>query len=98
MRANTALQAMLGRSEAELLKLKFNDVTHPDDLAACTELFGGLVRRDSDHFEMEKRFLPKGGGIVWAHTVVTAVRAGRGRRGMIGMAIDVTARRLAQDE
>ena len=72
---------MLGRSEAELLSLNFNDVTHADDLPACAALFGGLVRRETEHFEIEKRFLRKDGSVVWAHTVVIAVRAGmRSRR------------------
>lgn len=97
-RVNKALQAMLGRSEAELLALNFNDVTHADDLPACAARFGGLVRRETDHFEIEKRFLRKDGRIVWAHTIVTAVRSGERARGMIGMAVDVTERRLAQEE
>ena len=97
-RVNAALQRMLGRSEKELLALTFNDVTHADDLPACADHFGRLVRRETDHFEIEKRFLRKGGGVVWAHTVVTAVRSGTRSRGMIGMAIDVTERHLAQEE
>ena len=97
-RVNKALQRMLGRSEAELLSLNFNDVTHADDLPACAALFGGLVRRETEHFEIEKRFLRKDGSVVWAHTVVIAVRAGMRSRGMIGMAIDVTERRRAQED
>lgn len=97
-RVNASLARMLGRPARELLALTFNDVTHADDLPACAEQFGRLVRRETDHFELEKRFLRKDGGVVWAHTVVTAVRAGARSRGMIGMAIDVTERHLAQAE
>lgn len=95
--ANKALQRMLARPERELCRLTFQEVTHADDIAGCVRDFGRLVAGESDHFEMEKRFLRKDGGVVWAHTIVTAVRSGRSR-GMIGMAIDVTESREAQDE
>lgn len=97
LRVNKALQSMLGRSEAELRRLVFNEITHPDDIDACSEYFGRLVRGQTEHFELEKRFIPKAGGLLWAHTVVTAVRAGRGAHRMIGMVINVTERRVAQD-
>ena len=97
-RTNAALQRMLGRTAAELRALTFNEVTHRDDLHECETQFGRLVRRDTDHFEIEKRFLRKDGGIVWAHTVVTAMRLGNRSRGMVGMAIDITERHEAQAE
>lgn len=98
LHANAALQRMVGLTEEKLRKRKFNDVTHPDDVAECAARFGGLVRRETDHFEMEKRFRRPDGGIVWAHVVVTAIRTKNRARGMIGMAIDVTERHLAQAE
>ncbi|MDP3542313.1 MAG: PAS domain S-box protein [Elusimicrobiota bacterium] len=98
LHANTALQRMLGLSEVELRRRKFNDVTHADDAAECAVRFGSLVRREIDHFEIEKRFLRKDGGIVWTHTVVTAIRTKTRSRGMICMTIDVTERRRAQEE
>lgn len=98
LRVNKALRKMLGRSEAELRRLTFNEVAHPDDRAECYDLFKRVVTRSIEHFEMEKRFLPKAGGILWSHTVVTGVRSGRGSCTMIGMINDVTERRKAQDE
>lgn len=96
--ANPALQRMLGRSEEELRRLTFGKVTHPEDVAACEEDFACLVARRIAHFEIEKRFIRKDGAVVWAHTVVMAVLSGTRSRGMIGMAIDVTERRLAQED
>lgn len=96
--ANPALQRMLGRSEEEIRRLTFSDVTHPEDIAACEEDFACLVARKIAHFEIEKRFLRKDGAVVWAHTVVMPVLSGKRSHGMIGMAIDVTERRVAQDE
>ncbi len=96
--ANPALQRMLGLTEEELRERKFDDVTHPDDVAECAVRFASLVRRETDHFELEKRFRRADGEIVWAHVVVTAIRTKSRSRGMIGMAIDVTERHLAQKE
>lgn len=95
--ANKALQRMLGRSEAQLRRLTFNEITHPDDVAACAAEFRDLVERRIDHFEAEKRFLLKGGGSTWARTIVLEVRSGR-KPGMIGLAVDINERRKAQDE
>lgn len=97
LRANEALQRLLGRSESELRRLTFQEVTHPDDLSGCVKDFGCLVAGEIDHFEMEKRFLRKDGAFVWSHTIVTAVRSGRAVA-MIGMAIDISERRKAQEE
>lgn len=98
LHANAALQRMTGLTEAELRKRRFDEVTHPDDVAECAVRFGSLVRRETDHFELEKRFRRADGGIVWAHVVVTAIRAKTRSRGTVGMAIDVTERHLAQEE
>ncbi len=97
-RANAALQRMLGRTEAEITALSFNQVTHPEDLASCEALFARLVSGEIDDFEIEKRFVRKDGRVVWARTAVTAVRAQGRPCGMVGMAIDVTERRLAQED
>ncbi|MCR4296067.1 MAG: PAS domain S-box protein, partial [Elusimicrobia bacterium] len=98
LHANAALQRMLALTEEELRDRRFNDITHPDDVAACAARFASLARRETDHFELEKRFRRPDGGVVWAYVVVTAIRTKNRSRGMIGMAIDVTERHLAQEE
>jgi len=97
-RVNAALTRMLGRSEAEILKLTFNDVTHPEDCPGCEAFFLGLVKGRTTHFEIEKRFVRPDGTVVWAHTIVTAVRSGARSQGMIGMAIDISERKAAEAE
>lgn len=95
-RVNAALKQMLGRSEAEVLSLTFTDVTHPEDSPGCETDFARLVKGEINHFEIEKRFVQPDGTTVWAHTVVAAVRSGKGPRGMIGMAINVSERKAAE--
>jgi len=97
-RVNAALQRMLGRTEAEITTLAFNQVTHPEDLANCEALFARLVNGEIDDFEIEKRFVRKDGRVIWGRTAVTAVRASGRACSMVCMTIDVTERRLVQEE
>ncbi|MFI5362094.1 MAG: PAS domain S-box protein [Elusimicrobiota bacterium] len=97
LQSNRALQTYLGYDEEELSARSFNDVTYPEDRPACAELFEKLQRREIDHFEMEKRYVRKDGEVVWAHIVVAAVRAHGAVHHTIGVAVDITARRRAED-
>lgn len=95
--ANAALTRMLGYTERELLGLTIGDVTHPADIAACRELFARVQRREQDHFVMEKRFVRKDGGTVWARVIVAAVPGESGAPpDTIGAAVDLTACKQAE--
>jgi PAS domain S-box-containing protein len=95
--ANDALLSLLGYSERELLARTLDDVTHPEDVAACRELFGRVRRGEQDHFAMEKRFLRKDGAVVWARVIVAAVPGESGAPiETIGAAVDITERKRAE--
>lgn len=93
LRANAGYSAMLGYSEAELAKLRFADVTHPEDSPTCVENYERVQRGAIDHFTMEKRFLRKDGRVIWANVVVAAVRDDGRLLHTISVASDVTDRR-----
>lgn len=78
MRVNRAICRLVGRSEEELLASTFQDITHPDDLDADLEQVRALIRGESDHFTMEKRYFHKSGRIVWVLLAVTIVRRADG--------------------
>lgn len=61
---NDVLRRRLGYSREELDAVPFAAHSHADDLAANLVLFARLVAGEIDHFEMEKRFLCKDGGII----------------------------------
>ncbi|MFI5224797.1 MAG: PAS domain S-box protein, partial [Nitrospirales bacterium] len=58
---------LLDYTEAELLGHRFNEITHPEDIEAdwnqCLQLIRGKIRS----FDLEKRYIRKDGGIVWAY-------------------------------
>lgn len=73
-RVNKALCKLLGYSEAELLKLTFQDITHPDDLAASYELRSKLLKNEIKSYLIEKRYLHKNGNIIHALLHVSTYR------------------------
>src|SRR5712691_484484 len=59
VRANPALERILGYSAAGLERMVFTEFTHPEDAAADWTVFQDLVAGNRDHFQLEKRYLRK---------------------------------------
>ena len=71
---NAALTRLLGYSEDELLKLTFQDITHPDDLELDLTHLTRLVAGEIGSYQIEKRYFTASGQIVWALLSVALVR------------------------
>jgi PAS domain S-box-containing protein len=98
LRANEAYCRMLGYSEEEILTLNFAAVTHPDDLLSNRDLRDQMLAGDRDSFIMEKRYMRKGGDIVWAHVGVSATRTPGGSIAtLMVIAEDITERKRTED-
>lgn len=94
--ANTALCQMLDYSEGELKSCSPLDITYPDDVAQSRELVRDMLdgaKRNS----VEKRFLRKGGEVVWAMRTGCVIRdqAGQPRHFLI-MVEDISERKRAE--
>ena len=99
LEVNPALARMLGRTEAELIGCSFAEVSHPEDAVIGQALWDEVVRGERDHYQVEKRYLRKDGGIVWANLTVSALRDEDGQvRFGIGVIQDITERRKAESE
>lgn len=74
VRVNNAVCRIVGYSHDELMKLTFQDITHPDDLgpdlANVERLLAGVVA----NYSMEKRYFHKSGDIVWIRLTVSLCR------------------------
>src|SRR3546814_4741701 len=69
-----ALCELVGRHQADLLARTFQDITHPDDLAADVALLDALLIGERLDYQIDKRYLRPDGSEVWAQLNVTLVR------------------------
>ncbi len=74
LKVNRSLCELLGYSEAELLELRFQDITHADDLDADLSLLDRLLAGGGGNFAIEKRYLSKCGEVIWVLVTVSAIR------------------------
>ncbi len=79
MRVNKSMCEIVGYSESELLQKTFQDITHPDDLAADLGLLDELVKGRRRSYQMEKRYHHREGRIVWVRLNVSLVRDSAGQ-------------------
>jgi len=98
-RVNRAFCHMLGYAEDELLSRSFADITHPDHVAGDIESVTRLLRGEIPLYRTEKRYVRKDGGVLWASTVVSALRDAHGRfLHFVGMIEDITTRKSVEAE
>lgn len=92
-RVNDNFQAITGYTAEELSEMTFADITHPDDVDQDLELSGAMFRGSTEGFEMEKRYIRKGGDVVWVHLTSTMLRDSQGAPYIaLSMVQDVTER------
>jgi PAS domain S-box-containing protein len=79
-----------GYSREELVNLRMQDLTHPEDLPHHLELLGSLVA-GGPPYEIEKRYIRKDGSVIWIHKSVSAIRNASGRvQSLTAVVIDIT--------
>ena len=78
MQVNGVLGRMLGHTAAVLVTKTFQEITHPDDLAADLQLLGELVAGERESYQMEKRYFHRDGHTVHTMLSVSLVRDAEG--------------------
>ena len=97
LRVNRALCRIVGYSEAELLAVSFQAITHPEDLNVDLEYVGRLLAGEIETYQMEKRYFHKSGQIIWVLLNVSLVRDSQNAPlYFISQIQDVTERRQAE--
>lgn len=73
LEVNDAICHMIGYSREELLQLKFQDITYPDDLDIDLKFVAGMLKKEIESYSLEKRYISKNGKIVWVLLTVSLV-------------------------
>lgn len=90
---NESICKILGYENHELLKLTFQNVTHPEDLQSDLDLLNELVSGKRDSYQIDKRYFHKKGHIVHVVLTVTGVKDIDGKLShFISQIMDITSR------
>jgi PAS domain S-box-containing protein len=96
---NGQLQQMLGYNLDELRQMTWAELTHPDDLDADLKNYELMMAGEINNYAMDKRFIRKGGEIVYANLTVTCVRDENGEVQLVlASMMDITVRKHMEAE
>jgi PAS domain S-box-containing protein len=98
LEANDELCRILGYPREELMRLRWPDVTHPDDMAADVAQFDRVMAGEQDGYVLEKRFIRKNEQVVWCTLAVRCVRAADGSVEFLVALVQDMTERLQADE
>jgi PAS domain S-box-containing protein len=99
LRVNQKLCEMVGYDKEEFQSLTFQDITHPEDLAADLVQMHRMVAGELDQFSRDSRYIRKDGAIAFVRSTIHAVRNANGKlKYCIRVAEDVRATREAAEQ
>ncbi|HEX5753492.1 MAG TPA: ATP-binding protein [Archangium sp.] len=99
MRVNSRLCDIVGYPYHELMELSFQDITHPDDLAADLQQLQQVIAGELSTYSMEKRYFRKSGETIWVNLTVSLVRKPDGTPDyFIAVIEDINRRHRAEQE
>jgi PAS domain S-box-containing protein len=93
--ANQWFCDLVGYPRHELIGLRIQDITHPDDVARNVDVMERAKAGDGDgHYHIEKRYVRKDGSVVWVTVSNTVVRDPGGEPlAILGVITDITERK-----
>ena len=98
LEVNRKLCEIVGYSEAELLELTSQDITHPDDVNRDLEFVRKVLAGEVQNFSMEKRYIRKDRSLVWVNLTVSLERDAAGApRYLIVIVEDISGRKAAEE-
>jgi diguanylate cyclase (GGDEF)-like protein/PAS domain S-box-containing protein len=99
LRVNPALCRIVGRTEEELLRLRFLDITHPEDRDRDVSALRAAIAGGPRVYQAEKRYLRADGSTVWAAVTSSVVLDPDGgvHRAIVHIE-DISERRAARED
>lgn len=97
LRVNRKLREMMGYTPEQPVNVRFQDVTHPDDVQRDVTNYKKLAAGELTQYIAEKRYIRQDGSVVWANLTAVALRDADGHLKYFISAIeDITARKRAE--
>lgn len=98
LRVNEAYCRITGYTQEELLEMKFQSITHPDDLERNLSYTQRLLSGEIRSIVYQKRYIRRTGEFVWAQNSVSVLSEGNGRVcGFVALTEDITGRKKAEE-
>ena len=98
LKVNQYMIQLTGYPNDELLALNPTEFAHPEDRSKDRELYQELIMGKREQYQVEKRYIRKGGQVFWGRTTFTLVRETSGKPSyIIGMMEDIDEERRAQE-
>ncbi|MDE2594353.1 MAG: PAS domain S-box protein [Burkholderiales bacterium] len=79
LQVNERLCEITGYTPEQLLKLRFYDITHPDDVDDSTQAVKDLISGRLPQRRAEKRYIKADGSVLWASLAVSMLRNANGQ-------------------
>jgi|WetSurMetagenome_2_1015567.scaffolds.fasta_scaffold09644_4 PAS domain S-box-containing protein len=99
LQVNNALCDLLGYSAEELRNIKWQDISHPDDIDLTQQALEPILSGEKDSVRFIKRYVHKNGSIVWVD-VGTSLRRDKEGKPLYFMTSvsDITERKQAEEQ
>ncbi|MFK9090441.1 ATP-binding protein [Bacillus salipaludis] len=95
---NPAFCEFLGYSLEEISSLSVESVSHPEDMAKDTQLFGELLSGQRDEYQLEKRYIHKSGEIKTGILTVSRIsEKSTGEEFLLGQVLDITEKKHMEE-
>lgn len=96
---NRKFTEIVGWSQYDLLKKRWQDITHPDDAVREAELMKPFLAGEMSSFKIEKRYVSQSGRVVWVSmTSARLTSATQGEGQFLSMVEDVTERKALEQQ
>ncbi len=96
---NSAFCKLVAYTAEELYSKRWQDITHPDDVAADQQFADQVIAGELHDYTVEKRYIRKDGGIVWINLFGNFVADDQGRAVQgVAVVVDITEKHSAAAE